>query len=134
MWVEVLYIWQMHAFVIIIKTWEFYKKLKDQVYNTQKRRYGKMDFYLFEKYKNTVIPHDKHMFQIASDMEIWKKVWKSIIKVCITTLNFFNVIVRNVNGLIFQVYNHISKIQMFSPPSIITSLKKMYMSYALSIK
>ena len=46
----------------------FCKKLKVQSCNAQNRRFGEMVNSLFKMYKNTVIPHEKHMFQTESKM------------------------------------------------------------------
>ena len=48
----------------------FLKTLKDQSCNAQNRSFSEMDNPLFNAYKNSVIPHDKNMFQIASDMAV----------------------------------------------------------------
>ena len=42
-------------------------KVKDQICNTQTRRSGGTANSLFNTYKNYVITHVKHMFQIESD-------------------------------------------------------------------
>ena len=41
----------------------FFEKLKDQSCNAQNRRYGEMANHLFDTYKNTVMPHRKHMLR-----------------------------------------------------------------------
>ena len=49
-----------------------FEKLKYQIYNSKNRSPGEMANRLFEKYKNTFMPHGKHMFQTASDMAMAK--------------------------------------------------------------
>ena len=47
-----------------------FEKLKDQSCNAQNRRSGETENHLFETYKNTVMPHGKHIFQIAFEMSM----------------------------------------------------------------
>ena len=46
----------------------FFEKLKDHSYNAQNRMSDKIPNSLFDKYKNTVMLHLKHMFQTKFDM------------------------------------------------------------------
>ena len=46
------------------------KKIKDQICNAQNRRSGEMMNNIFETYKNSVMPHGKHMLRIAYVMAI----------------------------------------------------------------
>ena len=48
--------------------WTFLGKFKDKICNAQDRRSGEMANYVYVIYKNSVVPHVKHMFQTASDM------------------------------------------------------------------
>ena len=45
------------------------KKLKDKIQNAQSRRSGEKSYYIYETYKNTMIPHGRHIYAKASDME-----------------------------------------------------------------
>ena len=46
----------------------YLKKLKDKIQNTQSRRSGKKSHHIYETYKNTVIPHGRHIYTKSSDM------------------------------------------------------------------
>ena len=37
------------------------KKLKDQIQNAQNRRSGEKAHHIYETYKNTVMPHGRHI-------------------------------------------------------------------------
>ena len=45
------------------------KKLRDQIQNSQNRRSGEKANHIYESYKNTVMPHGRHIYAKASDME-----------------------------------------------------------------
>ena len=45
------------------------KKLKDKSQNYQSRRSGEKAHNIYETYKNTVMPHGRHIYAKASDME-----------------------------------------------------------------
>ena len=45
------------------------KKLKDKIQKAQRRRSGEKAHHIYETYKNTVIPHGRHIYAKASDME-----------------------------------------------------------------
>ena len=45
------------------------KKLKDQNQNAQKRRSGEKENCIYETYKNTVMPHERHIYAKASDIK-----------------------------------------------------------------
>ena len=45
-----------------------YKKLKDQSQNAQNRRSGGKSNRIYETYKNTVMPHDSHLYAKSYDM------------------------------------------------------------------
>ena len=47
----------------------YLKKLKDQSQNAQSRSSGEKAHHIYETYKNTVIPHGRHIYDKASDME-----------------------------------------------------------------
>ena len=47
----------------------YLKKLKDQSQNAQNRRSGEKSHHIYETYKNTVIPHVRHIYAKAYDME-----------------------------------------------------------------
>ena len=47
----------------------YLKKLKDQSQNDQSRRYGEKTHHIYTTYKNTVMPHGRHIYAKASDME-----------------------------------------------------------------
>ena len=47
----------------------YLKKLNDQSQNTQSRRSGDKSHHIYETYKNTVIPHGRHIYVKSSDME-----------------------------------------------------------------
>ena len=47
----------------------YLKKIKDQSQNTQSRRSSKKAHYIYETYKNTVIPHGRHIYAKAPGME-----------------------------------------------------------------
>ena len=46
-----------------------FEKLKYQSQNSQNRRSGKKENYIYETYKNTVMPHGRHIYAKASDMK-----------------------------------------------------------------
>ena len=48
------------------------KTVKDQFCNKKNRRFSEIANNLFETYKNSVMPHEKHMFQTTYDMEMEK--------------------------------------------------------------
>ena len=48
--------------------WLLYKKIKYQSNNAQKIRHGEIASNIFETYKKYMIPHDRHIYQTASDM------------------------------------------------------------------
>ena len=45
----------------------YLKKLKDKSQNAQSRRSGEKSHHIYEKYKNTVIPHGRHIYVKAYD-------------------------------------------------------------------
>ena len=47
----------------------YLKKLKDQIQNSQSRRSGEKEHHIYETYKNTLMPHGRHIYAKASDME-----------------------------------------------------------------
>ena len=47
----------------------YLKKLKDKSQNAQNRRSGEKSHHIYETYKNTVVPHGRHIYATASDME-----------------------------------------------------------------
>ena len=47
-----------------------FEKLQDQICNAQNKKSGEMANRIFETYTNSVIPHGKHMFKTASNMDI----------------------------------------------------------------
>ena len=53
-------------------TWKYHhmKKLKYQSHNTQNRNSGEIASYIFETYKNSVIPHGFHIHNTVSEMVI----------------------------------------------------------------
>ena len=53
-------------------TWEFFLRFKYQSCNAQNRSSGEMANSLFDICTNTVMPHENHMFQTASDMAMAK--------------------------------------------------------------
>ena len=44
------------------------KKLKDKSQNAQSRRSGEKSHHIYTTYKNTVMPHGRHIYDKASDM------------------------------------------------------------------
>ena len=46
----------------------YLKKLKDKSQNAQSRRSGEKSHHIYETYKNTVMPHGRHVYVKASDM------------------------------------------------------------------
>ena len=47
----------------------YLKKLKDQSQNSQSRRYGEKAHHKYETYKITGMPHGRHIYAKASNME-----------------------------------------------------------------
>ena len=47
-----------------------FEKLKDKSQNSQSRRSGERAHHINETYENTVMPHGRHIYAKASDMEI----------------------------------------------------------------
>ena len=47
----------------------YLEKLKDKIQNAQSRRSGEKEHSIYETYKNTVIPHGRHIDAKASDTE-----------------------------------------------------------------
>ena len=47
----------------------YLKKLKDKSQNSQSRRSGEKSHHIYETYKNTGIPHGRHIYTKSSDME-----------------------------------------------------------------
>ena len=69
-WLWVLYICQKYKFLVTIMLWSlFRKKCKDQIQNSQNRSSGEKANRVYETYKTTVIPHGRHIYAKASDME-----------------------------------------------------------------
>ena len=56
-----------HSSLISWRDW-YLKKLKDQSQNDQNRRSGEKSNCIYETYKNTVMPHGRHIYAKASDM------------------------------------------------------------------
>ena len=48
---------------------QYLKKLKDQSLKYQSRRSGEKSHHIYETYKNTVMPHERHIYSKACDME-----------------------------------------------------------------
>ena len=48
----------------------YLKKLKDKSQHSQSRRSGEKAHHIYETYKNTVMPHGRHIYAKAYDMEI----------------------------------------------------------------
>ena len=46
----------------------YLEKLKYQIQNDQNRRSGEKSHHIYETYKNTVMPHVRHIYAKASDM------------------------------------------------------------------
>ena len=46
----------------------YLKNIKDQIQNTQNRRSGEKAHHIYETYKNTVMPHVRHIYAKSSDM------------------------------------------------------------------
>ena len=46
----------------------YLKKLKDKIQNAQSRRSGEKSHKVYTTYKNTVMPHGRHIYAKASDM------------------------------------------------------------------
>ena len=46
----------------------YLKKLKDKIQNFQSRRSGEKSHHICETYKNTVMPHGRHIYAKASNM------------------------------------------------------------------
>ena len=47
----------------------YLKKIKDQIQNSQSKSYGEKSHHIYETYKNTVMPHGRHIYAKSSDME-----------------------------------------------------------------
>ena len=47
----------------------YLKKLKDKIQNDQSRSSGNKAHHIYTTYKNTVMPHESHIYAKASDME-----------------------------------------------------------------
>ena len=47
----------------------YLKKLKDKIQNSQSRRSGEKSHHIYTTYKNTVMPHGRHIYAKASEME-----------------------------------------------------------------
>ena len=45
------------------------EQLKDQIQNSQIRRSGEKSHHIYETYKNIMIPHGRHIYAKASDIE-----------------------------------------------------------------
>ena len=43
--------------------------MKDKIQNSQIRRSGETLHHIYERYKNTVMPHGRHIYAKESDME-----------------------------------------------------------------
>ena len=48
--------------------YRYFKKIKDQIQNTQNRRSGEISNLVYEAYKNTVMPNGRHIYTKAYDM------------------------------------------------------------------
>ena len=48
--------------------WFLFKKLKDISQNSQNRRSGEQENCIYETYKNTVMPHGRHIYAKSYDM------------------------------------------------------------------
>ena len=46
----------------------YLEKIKDKIQNDQSRRSGEKSHHIYETYKNTVMPHVRHIYAKASDM------------------------------------------------------------------
>ena len=46
----------------------YLKKIKDKIQNDQSRRSGEKSHHIYETFKNTVMPHGRHIYSKASDM------------------------------------------------------------------
>ena len=57
-----------YTFIIAILVWYVFEKLKDKSQNSQSRRSGEKSHHTYETYKNTVMPHGRHIYAKASDM------------------------------------------------------------------
>ena len=47
----------------------YFKNIKDIIKNAQSRRSGEKAHHMYEKYKNTVMPHGRHIYSKSSDMD-----------------------------------------------------------------
>ena len=47
----------------------YLKKLNDKIKNAQRRRFDEKSHHIYETYKNTVMPHGRHIYAKAYDME-----------------------------------------------------------------
>ena len=72
--VVILHIYQKYAFIFIIMELLLFEEIKDQSFNTKNTRSGEMDKYIFETYKNSVIPNGRNNYQTASGMDLGKCV------------------------------------------------------------
>ena len=68
MWLQMLHICQNYTFIITIMAILLQKKLKDQSQNSQNIRSGEKENCIYEKYKNTVMSHVRHIHAKAYDM------------------------------------------------------------------
>ena len=54
----------------LLRSWSdrYLKKLKDKIQNAQIRRSGEKAHHIYETYKNTMMPHGRHIYAKSSDM------------------------------------------------------------------
>ena len=57
-----------HSSLLSWRDWHL-KKLKDKIQNAQNRRSGGKVNRFYDTYKNTVMPHERHIYAKVSDME-----------------------------------------------------------------
>ena len=55
-------------FITAILAWNVFEKLKAKIQNAQSRRSGEKSYHMFKTYKNTMMPHGRHIYAKASDI------------------------------------------------------------------
>ena len=92
-WLRMLHICQNYAFIITSIARLLFKKLKDLSKNAQNRRSQEKANHIYETYKNTVMPHGRHIYAKAYDMAKAKMCansqldyvlphWKCVLRCC----------------------------------------------------
>ena len=81
------------TFTTTIRGWQVLEKLKDKIQNAQIRRSSEKSHHIYETYKNTVMPHGRHIYSKSSDISHVKMCtypqsdhalpqWKFVLRCC----------------------------------------------------